>query len=110
MGNSTVRPPARVTVGEARPIFKVIPDHLINSAWMSAGMTIGNKPFLSALPLKMSAKDVLMMALNPYCTKAHGACSRELPQPKLSPVIRICAPLAEGLFSGKSGFGEPSAR
>ena len=59
----------------------------------------GSKPFLSALPLKISANDVLITARNPNCTSAHGACSRELPQPKLSPATRICAPLASGLFS-----------
>ena len=40
---------------------------------------------------------------------AHGACSREEPQPKLSPASRICAPCALGWLRTKSGFGEPSA-
>ncbi len=36
------------------------------------------------------------MARNPYSPSAHGACSRELPQPKLDPAIRIVAPSAAG--------------
>ncbi len=37
----------------------------------------------------MSANEVLITARNPYCVSAQGACSRELPQPKLSPASNI---------------------
>ena len=40
----------------------------------------------------MSANDVLITARKPNCVSAHGACSRELPQPKLSPASSTCAP------------------
>ena len=70
---------------------------------------IGSSPFLSALFWKMSANDVLTTARNPKPVSAHGACSRDEPQPKLSPASRICAPCAPGVFRTKSGFGEPSA-
>ena len=46
----------------------------------------------------MSANDVLITARNPNCVSAHGACSRELPQPKLSPASRISAPFASRLI------------
>ena len=58
------------------------------------GNTIGSSEFLSALPLKMSANEVLITARNPNWVSAQGACSRELPQPKLSPASRICSVLA----------------
>ena len=40
---------------------------------------------------------MLITARKPYCVSAHGACSRELPQPKLSPASRTCAPCASRL-------------
>src|SRR5271165_5965470 len=54
----------------------------------------------------MSAKEVLMTARNPYWSSAQGACSRELPQPKLSPASRICDLLAPGWLRMKSFFGD----
>ena len=44
----------------------------------------------------MSANDVLITARNPKPVSAHGACSRDEPQPKLSPASRICAPCGIG--------------
>jgi len=44
----------------------------------------GQQGILQRVLLKMSAKDVLTTARKPNCVSAHGACSRELPQPKLS--------------------------
>ena len=75
----------------------------------SGGTTIGSSEFFSELPLKISAKEVLITARKPNWVSAQGACSRELPQPKLSPASRICAPLPRGVFRMKSGFGLPSA-
>ena len=49
------------------------------------------------------------MHLMPKSLMAHGACSRELPQPKLSPATKIEVPFHSGLFKTKSGFSEPSA-
>ena len=41
----------------------------------------------------------------PKSSKAHGACSREEPQPKLRPATRTWQPAAAGWFSTKSGRG-----
>jgi hypothetical protein len=71
---------------------------------------IGSRPFLRQLPRKMSANEVLMTARKPKPISAHGACSRELPQPKLSPGDQIVPPSARGWLRMNSGFGEPSAR
>ena len=38
---------------------------------------------------KMSANDGAMSALKPKSSSAHGACSREEPQPKFFPATRI---------------------
>ena len=48
-------------------------------------------PFLKQLLKKMSAKEVEMTQRMPKSLIAHGACSREEPQPKLSPATRIFA-------------------
>jgi hypothetical protein len=40
----------------------------------------------------MSANSVLMTARMPKSTSAHGACSREEPQPKLRPATRMLQP------------------
>ena len=42
--------------------------------------------------------------------RAQGACSREEPQPKLSPATSTWAPAAPGWLRTKSAFGVPSAR
>ena len=81
----------------------------ISSACTVLSTTIGSSPFFNALLPKMSANDVLTTARNPNPVNAHGACSREEPQPKLSPAMRICAPAAPGVLSTKSGLGDPSA-
>ena len=47
---------------------------------------------MSELLLKMSAKLVDRIAWMPQLRSAHGACSRELPVPKLSPARRILRP------------------
>src|ERR1700682_5719097 len=56
----------------------------------------------------MSPKLGAMTVRNPYCCSAHGACSRDEPEPKLRPEIKTLAPAYWGLLSTKSGFGEPS--
>jgi hypothetical protein len=48
-------------------------------------------PFLKQLLKKMSAKLGAITQRMPKSSSAQGACSRELPQPKLSPAIRIWA-------------------
>ena len=50
------------------------------------------------------------MVLKPKSSIAHGACSRDEPQPKLSPATKILAPLNAGLFNSNLGFSEPSSR
>src|SRR6056300_2028906 len=64
---------------------------LINRSTCSCGSTIGSIPFLKQLLKKMSANDVETTTLIPKSDKAHGACSRDDPQPKLSPAMRIDA-------------------
>src|SRR5216684_3845649 len=56
----------------------------------------------------MSPKLGAMTARKPACCRAHGACSRDEPEPKLRPETRMLAPWYWGLFSTKSGLGEPS--
>mmetsp|Transcript_2513 Transcript_2513/g.4267 ORF Transcript_2513/g.4267 Transcript_2513/m.4267 type:complete len:224 (+) Transcript_2513:159-830(+) len=80
----------------------------ISTSTCSCGSTIGSMPFLKLLLKKMSAKDVDTITLMPKSSSAQGACSREEPQPKLSPAIRICALRYCGLFSTKSGISVPS--
>src|ERR1017187_6432847 len=80
-----------------------------NSPCTSAGTTIGSSEFFSEFCVKMSANEVLITARKPNCVSAHGACSRELPQPKLSPASSTCAPVTRGWFNRKSGFGFPAA-
>src|SRR5215212_3479763 len=71
---------------------------------------IGSRPFFSALPWKMSAQLVVMTAWIPHATSAHGACSRDDPQPKLTPASRILRPYIWGLSRTNVGsFRPPSA-
>jgi len=72
-------------------------------------MATGSTPFFSAFPRKMSAKEGATIARKPHAASAHGACSRDDPQPKLRPARRILAPSASGSSSAKSSFGDPSA-
>ena len=65
-------------------------------AYTSGLTTTGSKPFFNELPLKMSANEVEMTTRSPQPTSAHGACSREEPQPKLSPASKTCAPCDAG--------------
>ena len=53
--------------------------------------TIGKIPFLKQLLKNMSAKTGAIKHLIPKSKRDQGACSRLLPQPKLSPVIKIDA-------------------
>ena len=66
-------------------------------------------PFLKQLLKKMSAKEVEMTQRMPMSLMAQGACSREEPQPKLSPATRIFESRHPGLFSTKSSRSEPSS-
>ena len=50
---------------------------------------------------KMSAKLGAITTRKPWSSSAHGACSREEPQPKLRPATRIDAPAYSGRSSGK---------
>src|SRR6218665_3245801 len=55
---------------------------------VSLARTIGKSPFLKQLSRKMSAKLEAISTRNPYCSIAHGACSRLDPQPKLAPASK----------------------
>src|SRR5580698_1076916 len=108
-GNCTLRPLGSVNVCDARSTFTAPVESLNSSACASGGTTIGSSEFFSELPLKMSANDVLITARKPYCVNAQGACSRELPHPKLSPASKTWQAFDSGLFNTKSGLGLPSA-
>src|ERR1700754_4058685 len=97
---------ARLTVTVAAGSFS----RAAKSALCVSGETIiGRNEFFSELPRKMSAKEVLITARKPYCVSAQGACSRELPQPKLSPARSNWDFLAASVFKIKSALGDPSA-
>ena len=55
----------------------------------------------------MSANDGATITSKPWSCSAHGACSRDEPQPKFGPVTRIGAPSAAGSFSSKSCLLRP---
>ena len=59
----------------------------------SSGSATGNNPLPSALLRKMSANSLLTTARKPKPSSAHGACSREEPQPKFFPATSSCARL-----------------
>ena len=79
-------------------------------AYAASSSATGRRPFLVAFCWKMSANERATIARKPQSTSAHGACSREEPQPKLSPARRIFAPFASGARSGKSGRVRQSAK
>ena len=108
-GNEAVVPSGSATVCEARSILTVAPGAASSFAWLAGSSTTGTRPFLSALLRKMSAMRVETTARMPASTSAHGACSRDEPQPKLSPATRIVQPCASGRFRTNSARGFPSA-
>ena len=56
----------------------------------------------------MSAKEVDTTTFIPKSDKAQGACSREEPQPKLSPATNILESRYASLFKTKSSTSDPS--
>src|ERR1035437_5932258 len=93
-------PSGRVTFWASRSTVHSPSGLAATSAWSaaccSAETTIGSSAFFMGLPRKMSAKLVEMMAPMPHARSAHRACSREEPEPKLSPTSRICLPALTG--------------
>ena len=77
---------------------------------VTGSSTTGTMPFCMQLLRKMSAKLGAMIARNPISFNAHGACSRDEPEPKLRPATRTVAPLYRGSFKMNSGFGTPSSK
>jgi hypothetical protein len=65
-------------------------------------------PFLKQLLKKISAKSGAMMQRMPKSSSAQGACSREEPQPKFGPAIRISARRQGSWFRMKSERSLPS--
>ena len=104
-GKFHARPSGVVRVCFARSIFTVASGRSGEQAELSTsgGTTIGSSEFFSEFCLKMSAKLVLITARNPNCVSAHGACSRELPQPKLSPASRTMRALRRRLVEDEIG-------
>ena len=74
---------------------------------VASSRTMGNMAFLKQLLKKMSAKAVEMMHRMPKSLIAHGACSREDPQPKLLPATKMEALRYGSLFNTKSGRSTP---
>ena len=62
-----------------------------NSSTSDLLKMIGKMPFLKQLLKKISAKEGAIIQLMPKSSKAHGACSRLEPQPKLSRATKTCA-------------------
>ena len=58
---------------------------------------------------KMSANDGATIASNPHSWSDHGACSRELPDPKFGPATRMTASVYSGRLRTNAGSGSPSA-
>mmetsp|Transcript_64449 Transcript_64449/g.153820 ORF Transcript_64449/g.153820 Transcript_64449/m.153820 type:complete len:207 (-) Transcript_64449:1466-2086(-) len=61
----------------------------MSSRTSARGKVMGNMPFLKQLLKKMSAKLVEIRHRMPWSNNAQGACSRDEPQPKLSPQTRM---------------------
>ncbi len=61
-------------------------------AMFSALATTHGMARVVELPKKISAKDSAMTPSNPYFLSDCGACSREEPQPKLTPARRMRRP------------------
>ena len=108
MGNRTVAPPGSVRVCASRSMRTVAPGSASSAAWLAGSTAMGSRPFLRALLLKMSAMRVETTARKPKSWSAQGACSREEPQPKLSPATSTAQPSASGRLRTKSGRGAPS--
>ena len=111
MSNEIVLPDGETTVWVSRSTLTMWLPPLassIRSASSEGVTTTGSRPLLKQLLLKMSAKLVEITHMIPKSISAHGACSRELPQPKLSPAIRTLAFLYSGRLSTKSLISLPS--
>ena len=63
----------------------------------------GQQPVLQRVVRKMSAKDVLMMALMPHAVSAHGACSRDEPAAEVVAHEEHLAALHLGLVEHEVG-------
>ena len=74
-----------------------------SSCTSASGSTAQTMPTLPQFERKMSAKLGATIARKPASSSAHGACSRDEPEPKFLPAARIGAPANSGRFSGKSG-------
>ena len=61
-------------------------------------------PFFMQLEWKMSAKEVEIIERIPKPEIDHGACSRDEPQPKLSPAIRMTESRYEPRLRTKSSI------
>jgi hypothetical protein len=104
-------PDGEITVCSARStLIMWLPPLASSISWATSSgfSTTGSRPLLKQLLLKMSAKLVEITHRIPKSISAHGACSRELPQPKLSPAISTDEPLYSGLLSTKSAISTPS--
>ncbi len=75
----------------------------VSSATSSALSAIGSNPTLYELPRKMSANDGAMIARNPRSSSAHGACSRDDPEPKFGPETSTTASEYSGRLRMNSG-------
>ena len=79
-----------------------------STATVAAGSTTGRMPFLRQLARKIAPNEGAITARMPNCRIAHTAISREEPQPKFSPAIRMDAARNGARLSTKSGFSRRS--
>ncbi len=104
--------PAAVTVWEGRSMVTTTSGSSAisaNRAASSSVTTTVSSPMLTQLLAKMSANDGAITAWKPQSSRAHGACSRDDPDPKFGPLTSTVAPRHSGRLSTKSGTGSPSA-
>src|SRR5260370_799544 len=75
----------------------------IRLATFSSPACAVTRPAPMLLPRKMSAKLGAITAAKPKSCRAQTACSRDEPQPKLAPAMRIFASAAARVFRTKPG-------
>ncbi len=107
MGKLTLTPVGSRRVALARSMLTSLPGLLISQPLVVSSTTMGSSPFISELLRKMSAISVLMTARMPKSSSAHGACSREEPQPKLRSGHQHLATGGRRLIQDEVGLGSP---
>ena len=104
IGNVTSRPSGRRSVQAGRSTSTSTPGFASSHSCVASSTTTGSSPFFRQLLRKMSAISVLMTARMPKSSSAHGACSRDEPQPKLRPATSTWQPCGLRLVQHEVGL------